>query len=67
MVREMNFSSSCFDRRFPHVVNLACKAVISAIANIRYPPPDLNQDPIVALRTLIRAVSVNIYVSYLLS
>lgn len=58
---------------FPHVVNLACKAILSAISKIDYTSIDffddttndddtfmetLRQDPIAAIRVLIKAASV---------
>jgi hypothetical protein len=49
-------------RCFPHIVNLACKAVLSAITSLEYAAenavdsnPD-DQDVIATLRTLIRSV-----------
>ncbi|KAF9537663.1 hypothetical protein CPC08DRAFT_651679, partial [Agrocybe pediades] len=45
---------------FPHIVNLACKAVVSALANMSYveDEPDA-AEPIGAVRSLVRAVRVS--------
>ena len=58
---------------FPHVVNLACKAILSAISRLDYATVDfdsttdgntstfmdaIKQDPIAAIRVLIKAASV---------
>ena len=60
---------TCYFRCFPHIVNLACKAILSAITNLDYaqdppeggtPPSSLENvdgDPIAKLRSLIQAVS----------
>jgi hypothetical protein len=64
--------SSCF----PHVVNLACKAVLAAITDMDftaenaedYNPSGTSPDPIVTLRTLVQVVSCtcNIFESFLM-
>ncbi|KDR68045.1 hypothetical protein GALMADRAFT_1354835, partial [Galerina marginata CBS 339.88] len=49
-------------RCFPHIVNLACKAILAALAKTDYfiddDAPDIDEygDPIVSLRNLIRAI-----------
>lgn len=64
----MNYGIRCF----PHIVNLACKAVLSALTNLDYaaePSTDaeytysleaIENDPIATLRALIRVVSLHI-------
>jgi hypothetical protein len=70
VIARANVSSefSCF----PHVVNLACKAILSAISKLDYGSVDfddnntdddtfmdsLKQDPVAAIRVLIKAASV---------
>jgi hypothetical protein len=57
------------DRCFPHIVNLACKAILSAITTIDYAAEEAEDyvedaevirsgDPIAKLRSLIRSVSL---------
>ncbi|THU82844.1 hypothetical protein K435DRAFT_690762 [Dendrothele bispora CBS 962.96] len=56
----MVFTDSCF----PHIVNLACKAVISAVTNIDYAADDApefipqhsDRDPIASIRAIVRAI-----------
>ncbi|THU85234.1 hypothetical protein K435DRAFT_926183 [Dendrothele bispora CBS 962.96] len=51
---------------FPHIVNLACKAVISAVTNIDYAADDApefspqhsDQDPIASIRAIVRAIQI---------
>ena len=62
--------TSC--RCFPHVVNLACQAVLAALTNLDYAREPqtseeqisfleaVDKDPIATLRALIRVVSSNI-------
>lgn len=55
-----NIRSRCF----PHIVNLACKAVLTAITNMDFAADDADdyepggafRDPIATLRTLVRVV-----------
>jgi hypothetical protein len=57
-------SSSCF----PHIVNLACKAVLAAITNLIYVDdtaedyqdyePGFSRDVIAMIRSLVNAVSI---------
>jgi hypothetical protein len=61
-------------RCFPHIVNLACQAVLSAITNLDYAKEDaddyipstgdmmdnLERDPIATVRSLIRAVCADL-------
>lgn len=57
-------------RCFPHIVNLACKAVLGAITNLKYiddmvqgyedfEPGDFIEDPVAKVRSLVNAVSLN--------
>jgi len=62
--------TSC--RCFPHIVNLACQAVLAALTNLDYAREPqtseeqtsfleaVDKDPIVMLRALIHVVSLNI-------
>ncbi|THV04126.1 hypothetical protein K435DRAFT_211933 [Dendrothele bispora CBS 962.96] len=51
-------------RCFPHIVNLACKSVISTVTNIDYAADDApefspqhsDQDPIASIRAIVRAI-----------
>jgi hypothetical protein len=53
-----------FCRCFPHIVNLACKAILSAITDMDFMAEETedyafegtSSDPIAALRTLVRVV-----------
>jgi hypothetical protein len=59
-----NYVTNIQSRCFPHVVNLACKAVLRAITNMDfaaddandYEPSNMPSDPIATLRTLVRVV-----------
>ena len=76
-ISDYSFSDN-FCRCFPHVVNLACKAVIEALNRVNYANDILNatntntvnnseplfSDPISKIRSLIRAVS-SFYISLL--
>lgn len=67
--------ASLYSRCFPHIVNLACTAVLAAITALKYAEEDaddydpnddnvlhlLDRDPIATLRSLIRAACVFIF------
>jgi hypothetical protein len=59
-----------FRRCFPHIVNLACKAILSAITDMNFAADDTEDnvleetpsDPIATLRTLVRVV--RLFITY---
>ncbi|KAJ7701897.1 ribonuclease H-like domain-containing protein, partial [Mycena rosella] len=45
-------------RCFPHIVNLACKAVLGAITNMKFAAPEATdfRDPVATVRTTVRVI-----------
>jgi hypothetical protein len=69
-IRSVHFAISLhmfiiFCRCFPHIMNLACKAILSAITNMDFTAEEtvyegtLSSDPIATLQTLIRVVRLS--------